>query len=419
MKKILLILTIISSTLMAEIIDFESAVNIALENNLSIKMSENGLQMTRNLVNPGVLLPNVTMSGSSNYTKTDPATGTTNERHINSASLSSSYTLFSGFAVLNGYKKLKLQYNQSELETRYQVESIISALAQSFYSVANAEEQLELALENLNISRERLQRVKEKDKVGRVNKVEVLTAEVDYNRDSISVQTAQLSFENSCRSFNVLLNRDPESKVEVSRDVTMLELPLFDELKQNAMEKNADFLATKYGIDLAEMDLKIAKAGYMPTVSLSGSYGNTQTNFDFDPALSDPDNFWSVGMSLNFSLFNGFQRKIKTQNARLSLDNQKLAVEQSKLNLEKNVASQYRTYVNSQKTLEMERLNLEATQANFDRTKELFELGQITAVQFREAQLNLMKAKSNISAGQYSVKLNEIGLLQLAGMLLD
>jgi outer membrane protein TolC len=67
----------------------------------------------------------------------------------------------------------------------------------------------------------------------------------------------------------------------------------------------------------------------------------------------------------------------------------------------------------------MERLNLTATEASFDRTRELYELGQVTSVEFREAQLKLMQAKSNIAAGQYNVKLNEIALLQLSGMLLD
>jgi outer membrane protein TolC len=138
--------------LKTETLDFETAVNIALENNLSIKMSENGLQMTRNYVNPGVLMPTVSLNGNSNYTNTDVVSGPDTERHLNSASLSTSYTLFSGFYVLNSYKKFKLQYNQSELETRYTVESIISAMAQTYYSVANAEEQLELSLESLKIS---------------------------------------------------------------------------------------------------------------------------------------------------------------------------------------------------------------------------------------------------------------------------
>ena len=409
----------ISGILAAKTLDFQQAVNIALENNLSIKMSENGLQMTKNYVNPGVLMPTVSLNGSSNYTNTDPNLGADSERHVNSASISTSYTLFSGFYVLNSYKKLILQYNQSELETRYTVESIIAATAQTYYSVANAEEQLNLAKESLRISGDRLKRTKAQENLGRINKVEMLAAEVDYNRDSISVETAKLNYENSLRNLNVMLNRNVNDEYEIDNKVKMISLPEYDDLKVNALNRNSDYQATMYGINLAEMDMKLANSRYMPTLNFSGSYGLNQTNFEFDPGIGEADKEWRVGLSLNFSIFDGFQRKIQKQNAKLSLDNQKLAVDQSKLNLEKDLASQYTTYVNSQKTLKMEKLNLEATQANFDRTKEMYELGQLTSVQFREAQLNLMRAKSNISSGKYSVKLNEIALLQLTGMLLD
>ena len=419
MKKIFIIIMIISGSLIAETLDFEQAVNIALENNLSIKIAKNGLQITKNLVNPGVLLPSVSINGNSSYTNTNANIGADTERHLNSTSISTNYTLFSGFYVLNSYKKLKMQYNLSELEIRYQVESIISALAQTYYSLANAEEQLDLAKESLRISGDRLRRVIEKEKLGRVNKIERLSAEVDYNRDSISVENMKLNYENFMRNLNVILNRNVEDKYEIEKNVEMLTLPGYDELKTNAFDKNADFQATKYGIDLAEMDIKLAKSRYMPSLNMSGSYGMNKTNFAFDPGIGDPDKSWSVGLSLNFSLFDGFQRKIQKQNAKILLNNQKLTLEQSRLNLEKELASSFTTYINSKKTLSMEKMNLEANQFNFDRTKELYELGQLTSVQFREAQLNLMRVKNNISSGKYSVKLNEINLMKLAGILLD
>ncbi len=419
MKKLLTIIVAFSAILSADSLSFEKAVTIALENNLSIKMAENGLQMTANKVNPGVLLPTVSLNGSSNFTDTETAANRPLESHRNSASISTSYTLFSGFYVLNSYKKLKLQFGQSELETRYQVETIIMAMAQSYYGLANVAEQLDLARESLNISRERLNRTRERENFGRANKVEVLSAEVDYNRDSIAVEEAKLNFENSRRNLNVMLNREVNSNISVSGEVTLLTLPAYEDLFTNAMNKNADYRAMVMGIDLAEMDVKLAKSRYLPSLNVTGSYGHSQTNSEFDPSLNNPDKAWSVGLSLNFSLFDGFKRKIQTQNARIAMKNQQLQLEQARLTLEKEIASQYTTYTNSRKILAMERMNLTASQANFERTRDLFELGQVTTVQFREAQLNLMRAKSNIAAGEYAVKLNEIILLQLAGMLLD
>lgn len=421
MRKILITIMILSSLLAAESLSFEQIVNIALENNLSIKISENGLKISKNNVNPGNagLLPNLSLIGSSNFRKNNPDVLPENELHSNSMAIQTSYTLFNGFYNLNSYKKLKFQYSQSELETRYQVENIIFSLAQAYYSLANTEEQLFLSRESKVISEVRLLRIQEKSKVGQANKVEVLAAEVDLNRDSIAVVNGLHNFNNSKRNLNYLLNRDINTDIKVNIDINLLTLPGLQELLNQALTKNADYLASKLGVNLAELDIKLAKSSYMPQLNLTGSYGLNKTVFDFDPNLSNPDKSWNVGISLNFNIFNGFKRKIQNQNAKIGLDNKKIIVEQTKLNLEKEVISNYSAYINSKRTLELEKQNLNSAQANFDRTREMYEMGRVTSVQFREAQLNLMRAKSNISLGLYSVKLNEINILKISGMLLN
>ncbi len=419
MRKIFIILLLFSTLIYSAPLTFESAVNIALENNLSVKMAENRLKMMENQVNPGVLLPTMSLTGNSQYTNTETAAGRETETHLNSGSISTSYTLFSGFYVLNSYKKLKMQYDQSELETRYQVESIIYGIAQAYYALANADEQYRLSKESLKISRSRLRRIEEKEKIGQASRVEFLSAKVDYNRDSVTVEETKLNYQNSRRALNKLLNRDIDYETEISKDIRLINLPIRNELEQLALKKNAEYRAAILGIDLSKMDIKLARSAYMPRLNISGSYGLSKTHSAFDPSLDDPDNSYSVGLSLNFSIFDGFKRSIQTQNAKIGLKNQQLAVEEAKLVLKENLANSYEAYNQSRIMLSIEKENLAAAKANFARTKQLFELGQVTSVQFREAQLNLMNARRNISAGQFTVKLRELKLLQLAGMLLD
>ena len=68
--------------------------------------------------------------------------------------------------------------------------------------------------------------------------------------------------------------------------------------------------------------------------------------------------------------------------------------------------------------LDLESSSLEAAKLNFKRTQELYHLGQVTTTQFREAQLNLIRAKSSMSWAKYEAKLNEIILMKLSGRLL-
>ncbi|MEM1406789.1 MAG: TolC family protein, partial [Bacteroidota bacterium] len=58
-------------------------------------------------------------------------------------------------------------------------------------------------------------------------------------------------------------------------------------------------------------------------------------------------------------------------------------------------------------------------QANFERTKRQYGLGQINAIDFRQAQVNLINAKNNRDRAKYDLKISEINLKQLAGLLLE
>ncbi|NQT96430.1 MAG: TolC family protein, partial [Candidatus Marinimicrobia bacterium] len=57
-------------------------------------------------------------------------------------------------------------------------------------------------------------------------------------------------------------------------------------------------------------------------------------------------------------------------------------------------------------------------QLNFERARELFRLGQITSLQYREAQLNLSRTQIGITQARYAAQAYELKLLQLTGQLL-
>ena len=190
-------------------------------------------------------------------------------------------------------------------------------------------------------------------------------------------------------------------------------------LKEEALRRNAGFLASGERVNQAKYDLGLAKAMYLPRLDLSGSYGLSRNADDFDVRLDDPSKTATVGATLSFSLFNGLQTHIQRQNSRIALDNQELLQEQVRLELEKDVTSAFEAYRNSLLVLELEERSVEAAMLNFRRTEELYQLGQVTTTQFREAQLNLIQARSALSAAKYDAKLNEVALLRLSGRLVS
>ena len=62
---------------------------------------------------------------------------------------------------------------------------------------------------------------------------------------------------------------------------------------------------------------------------------------------------------------------------------------------------------------------MQTNSLNFKRTEEQYQLGQVNSIEFRQAQLNLLNAQSNLNKTKYDAKNAELILLQLTGNLLN
>ena len=171
---------------------------------------------------------------------------------------------------------------------------------------------------------------------------------------------------------------------------------------------------------ISEFDIKINKSNLLPTLNLNSSYGfnksDNDASFNYVEQLSQGLN---AGLSLNWNLFDGGTTKTRIQNAKIYEDNLKVQKERVLNELERNVANALEVYNNSLFILNAEEKNVETNKNNFSRTEEKFKLGQATSIEFRQAQINLLNAQSNLNAAKYDAKNAELILLQLSGELLD
>ena len=69
--------------------------------------------------------------------------------------------------------------------------------------------------------------------------------------------------------------------------------------------------------------------------------------------------------------------------------------------------------------LKAQEKNVLTTQNNFERSKERYELGQITSIAFRQAQVNLINSKTAFNNAKFDAKLIELQLLQMSGDILN
>ncbi|MBM3422133.1 MAG: TolC family protein [Chlorobi bacterium] len=402
-------------------LSLEEAILLALEKNPDIRVARNEERIARNNAHAGNagLLPKIDLVSKAAYSDNPGSTTPAGKEFTTStAQLQASYTLFNGFGNIYTFRKLKSVGEIGTLQARNAIEQIVIDVSKAFYDLANAQEQLRVAGDAVEISAERLRRARLRSEYGQANTQEVLSSMVDANNDSVSWLQARLQKENARRALNLLLGR-PSAKVgPVVTDVTFRPVMGLDSLRAAALNAGAEYLIARKAVELSRLELQQARSGFFPRIDFQGGYGLSRTASGFDAGLNDTEPGLSASLTLSYNLFDGFQTAIKTGNARLALLNRSILLQKASDIVEKKTADTYQAYMNSREILRFKESNIESAELNFRRTRELYVLGQATGTTFREAQLNLVDARKSIASARYESKMLELQLMRLAGTLL-
>ena len=436
---ILLVLLASFSVVGQEVLTKKEALAITLKNNFGIKIANNNIEIARNnssILNSG-FLPTASLNSGATYqrnnqslTFTDRDTGNDNvisgdgiiSKNYN-ATLGVNYTLFDGLGRKYNYKQLKETYNLSELQAKETIENTYVQLFTVYFQIARLSENVNNLNEALEISKRRLKRAKYQYDYGQSTKLEFLNAQVDVNNDSIAYISARQQVNNAKRGLNVILGIDKETTYNVETEVDYSSMLNYNDLETKTLNNNSLLKQNEKNVAISEFNIKVNQANYFPTLGFNASYGFNRTENEnlinpFGAKLITSDGL-NAGLNLTWNIFDGGSRKTRVANAKIALDNQQIALEQQKTTIKNNLKNTWENYKNQLFILKAQEQNVLSNQNNFDRTQERFKLGQITSVEFRQAQINLINAKTALNNAKFDAKLIELQLLQLSGDILN
>jgi outer membrane protein TolC len=413
-----------------ESMKLEEAIAIAIENNFDIKLAVNAEQLAKNsqtIYNSG-FLPNVTANGNANYSNSN-TTFTTQQGVENSidgaeiqsfgSSIGINYLLFNGGARKFQYDKLKQQFALSSVQKQLQIENTLMEVYIAYFEISRNQEQRDVLSRTYQISKDRLTRVIAQQKFGQKTNLDVLNAQVDANTDSMNLMKIEMNLLNLKRNLNFLLGRAVDQKFSVDTAVVLDRALDFEKLKSDMASNNVQLQQVALNKKMSAFDVNITKAGWIPTVSASASYG---LNYSDNGRVGFFQNQQSAGLSsginLSWDIFDGGRTMVQVQNSKISLEKEALTEERTKLALDNQLAAFWLDYQLQKRLIENERTNIEVSNQNFLKSKELFHLGQASSLDFREAQLNQMRTKLNLINATFDAKIAELQLKRFAGTLI-
>ena len=431
-KKWQIALVCISVSLLAfgqETLTLEQAINQALEVNHGIAIARNQKEQATNVARPGNagLLPTVSVVGGGNYSNNNTNIEFANGDGINqngaqsiatSASVQLNQILFNGLANINTLYQFQELENIAEVNVRLTIENTLLTVIASYYEVARLTEIKRVNLQAINISKDRYDRAFLRSDLGSGSKIDLLNAEVSLNADSVSFFRTTTELENAKRNLMVAISLEPNTNFRVDTTLVFEDGLNLADLERNTLEQNSFIAIARLNEKATSYQLKAAKGGYLPQVTIGGGYNyNTQNN-----EASFTKSFQADGIGLNagiqWNLFDAQRRETNVRNARLALASNQESVENTRKQILRDLENAYSIYVNSIYVMNKEARNTQTNKLNFNRTEELFNLGQLNGTQFREAQLNLAQSNANYSNARYLAKVAEVQLVRIAGMLL-
>ena len=320
------------------------------------------------------------------------------------------------------YKRLKEQYALSELQLRETIEQTILQLFSVYFEVARLTETTANFKQTLVVSKQRQQRAENAFAFGQINKLAVLNAQVDVTNDSINLLQANQQLDNAKRDLNLIINQPIETDLIVETNLNFIPEIQIEQWLQTASQFNVSLLQQQSNSQINTYDLKVSQSGYLPTLGLNGSYGwnlNQSPASAFFPGTNNTTLSLGLGATLSWNLFDGGRTITQVKNAKIAVENQRIQEEETRLTFERNLRNAQQSYQNAVKIYSIQSKQVETGTYNFERSQAQYRLGSITAIEFRQAQINLRNAQLQRAAAKYQAKLAELNLIQLSGQLLN
>ncbi|QDA59777.1 TolC family protein [Hymenobacter jejuensis] len=361
-------------------------------------------------------------------------------RYQGNASASFSQQLFNG-SYLIGLKAAKTYEQLSVRQTKQTEIDVVEQVSKAYYSTLVAGERLELLARNVRRLDTLLYQTQQTFKQGFVEKLDVDRLQVQANNLKIEEQNARRLIDLSVALLKFQMGLDQRQPVQLT---DRLDAALVDASREKLKSAGDEFDYSKrieYSVletqrDLAVLDIRNRKAGYLPTLNFVANYGFIGS----DPRLGGllefrgPNStylspsgrsilnenwfgFGNYGLQLQIPVFDGFRKKYSIQQGKLALEqaNKGFTTLQQSIDLQRRQGET--SLQNSLDILANQKANLDLA-TNVARVAKIkFQEGVGSNLEVITAETDLRQAQTNYYSAIYDALVAKVDFDKAAGTL--
>ncbi len=397
-------------------------IDYAVKNNIEIKQEElkvKGAEIDLN-TSKNSRLPNLEGTAShifnfgraiSSSTNSYLATNMANT----SISLSSSTPLFTGFKITNDIKAKQFDLLAATAGLEKAKENMELQITSYFLDVLFKKEILKVYEEQVTLTEKQETRTSILVESGKVALSQLYDIKAQLAKDQLNVTTADNDLKNSLLTLAQSLNLQSAEDFDVETpdvagiqltDNVLAGLMRPNEVYQRALDIKPHVKEAVYNVESSKKNLKVAQAGYWPTLSFNFGYStafqrvyNTE-NVSFKNQFNNNGSEY-VGISLSIPIFNRFSVRNEVRQARLNIETQELTLDNVKLALYKEIQQAYQDAVAAQAKYISTEKAYDAALESFKYAEERYQIGKTSVFEYSESQTKLISSKSEQLQAKY------------------
>ena len=407
-------------------------LNIGIENNLSLKIAKGEIVKGKHNIseNRSRLLPQINFSASLNdnfdppvsvtdgtaYGKTYNVTKTL--QYNSSAALALQMPLYSQTALTAiSIAKTLDQLNQLSYEKAR--EDLMVQISKMYYLIQNTTEQISIVNDNIR-------RFKELRDITQAFYDNGMALEIDLKRINVKIETMDVQLANAkamlSEQYNMLkyvMDYPAEKDIVVEEKV----VDKVDDAQLTGLNTNLyELQLLQKKLDMAELQKKMAKDGYLPTLALSANWAYTAYTDKFKNwCHSGESNHWyrsnGIGLQLRVPVFDGFEKRSKIRKAQADIDNAKLSYENALKSMQTQYANAINDLANNQRNYVKQRDNYRLAEGIYGVTVDRYREGIVSMVEVLQDEMSMSDAQNNYLTAHYNYQVSNLAVLKLTGKL--
>ena len=331
-----------------------------------------------------------------------------------SYSLSGQWTIWNGNRNLNTIKLDKLSEEQADLSTQETANSIQERIAQIYAQILYLAENVKVNEQMLETSKKNEERGQEMVNVGKMSKADLAQLSAQRANDEYSIVEAQSQLMNYKLQLKQLLEIMDNEQFDVaipdiSDDVILAPIPEMQTVYEQALLSRPEIERSQLAIKSSDVNVAIAKAGWLPSVNLTGGVTtstNSLSNSNWGSQMKSSMTS-SLGLGVSVPIYDGRSTKTSVNKAKIQQLQAKLDLQDQQKTLYSDIQQFWLNAWTNQQKYQSAKSSVESAQQSYDLLSEQFRLGLKNIVELMTGKDNLLSAQQNQLQSKYLALYNQ------------